>query len=198
MATVTSLSDGGSIWFDATDEFDGPEEFSLDTSPLEVGTVDCQIASIDGQSNSHYSEEASDTDEEDAHPSFAISEHQVTVGVQQVVHRTSLPSGPVADEGSLFAVFKKNVGKVLSIHRIITYTELTLVFFGQDLSSIAFPVTFNEPLTLLQRTAEEVEYYDLLHEASQTQDPIERMCYVAAFAISGYAHTRHRSSRKGL
>lgn len=70
--------------------------------------------------------------------------------------------------------------------------------FGQDLSSIAFPVTFNEPLSLLQRTAEEVEYYDLLSEASQTQDPVERMCYVAAFAVSGYAHTRHRSSRKGL
>jgi hypothetical protein len=69
---------------------------------------------------------------------------------------------------------------------------------GKDLASIAFPVTFNEPLTLLQRTAEEVEYYHLLHEASQTQDPVERMCYVAAFAVSGYAHTRHRSSRKGL
>jgi oxysterol-binding protein-related protein 3/6/7 len=63
---------------------------------------------------------------------------------------------------------------------------------------VAFPVTFNEPLTLLQRTAEEVEYYDLLREASKSQDPVERMCYVAAFAASGYAHTRHRSSRKGL
>ena len=59
-------------------------------------------------------------------------------------------------------------------------------------------MTFNEPLTLLQRTGEEVEYYHLLNEASQTQDPVERMCYVAAFAVSGYAHTRHRSSRKGL
>jgi hypothetical protein len=63
---------------------------------------------------------------------------------------------------------------------------------------VAFPVTFNEPLTLLQRSAEEVEYYDLLREAAQSQDPVERMCYVAAFAVSGYAHTRHRSSRKGL
>lgn len=68
----------------------------------------------------------------------------------------------------------------------------------KDLASIAFPVTFNEPLTLLQRTAEEVEYYHLLDDASQIQDPVERMCYVAAFAVSGYAHTRHRSSRKGL
>ncbi|KAF8273796.1 Oxysterol-binding protein-domain-containing protein [Lactarius quietus] len=178
-STVTSLSDSGSVWFDATDEYDGPEEFFIDTPPLGAGAVDCQIAGTDGQSNSHDYEEASDTDEEeDARLSLALSEHQVTVGVQQVAHRTSLPSGPVADEGSLFAVFKKNVGK--------------------DLSSIAFPVTFNEPLTLLQRTAEEVEYYDILREASQTQDAVERMCYVAAFAVSGYAHTRYRSSRKGF
>jgi oxysterol-binding protein-related protein 3/6/7 len=59
-------------------------------------------------------------------------------------------------------------------------------------------VTFNEPITLLQRKAEEAEYHHLLHEASQTPDPVERMCYVAAFAVSGYAHTQHRSSRKGL
>jgi len=69
---------------------------------------------------------------------------------------------------------------------------------GKDLASISFPLTFNEPLTALQRAAEEVEYYDLLREASQTQDPVERICFVAAFAVSGYAHTRHRSSRKGL
>lgn len=63
---------------------------------------------------------------------------------------------------------------------------------------MAFPVTFNEPLTLLQRAAEEVEYFDLLTEAARSDDPVERLCYVAAFAVSAYAHTRHRSSRKGL
>ena len=116
-STVTSLSDSGSIWFDATDEYDGPEEFFIDSQPLEAGVADCQIASIDGQSNSHDCEEASDTDEEqDARPSLAVSEPRVAVGLQQIAHRTSLPSGPVADEGSLFAVFKKNVGKVLSVH----------------------------------------------------------------------------------
>ena len=115
---VASLSDSGSIWFDATDEFDGPEEFFLDAPPIEAGVADCQIASIDGQYNSQDCEGASDTDEEEGRRlSLAVGEHQVAVGVQQVAHRTSLPSGPVADEGSLFAVFKKNVGKVLSTTR---------------------------------------------------------------------------------
>ncbi|KAI0271494.1 Oxysterol-binding protein-domain-containing protein [Gloeopeniophorella convolvens] len=182
MSTVTSLSDSGSIWYDAVDEPEGAEEFFLETPPLEAGATENRMNVFDeqlSQSTSHDSE-ASDTDEDEdeVRRSLAIGEHEATIGQQEITHRSTLPSGPVADEGSLFAVFKKNVGK--------------------DLSSIAFPVTFNEPLTLLQRTAEEVEYYDLLREASQTQDPIERMCYVAAFAVSGYAHTRHRSSRKGF
>jgi hypothetical protein len=178
-STVTSLSDGGSIWFDAADEPDGAEEFILDPPLLEAGAPEDRIPVLNGQSTSNASEESDTDDEEEvARFSLAVSDRIVKAGAQQVTHRTSLPSGPVAGEGSLFAVFKKNVGK--------------------DLASIAFPVTFNEPLTLLQRTAEEVEYYHLLNEASQTQDPVERMCYVAAFAVSGYAHTRHRSSRKGF
>jgi hypothetical protein len=59
-------------------------------------------------------------------------------------------------------------------------------------------VSFNEPLTLLQRAAEEVEYYDLLAQAAAATDPIERLGFVAAFAVSSYAHTRYRSGRKGL
>lgn len=63
---------------------------------------------------------------------------------------------------------------------------------------MALPVTFNEPLTLLQRAAEELEYFDLLTQAAQTTDPVDRICYVATFAVSSYAHTRFRSGRKGL
>jgi hypothetical protein len=70
--------------------------------------------------------------------------------------------------------------------------------FPQDLSTIQFPITFNEPLTLLQRAAEEVEYYELLNLAAAATDPVDRLSYVAAFAVSSYAHTRHRSGRKGL
>ena len=51
---------------------------------------------------------------------------------------------------------------------------------------------------MLQRAAEEVEYYQLLNEAARTTNPVGRMAYVAAFAISSYAHTRHRTGRKGL
>ena len=32
----------------------------------------------------------------------------------------------------------------------------------KDMSTISFDVTFNEPISLLQKLAEEVEYFDLL------------------------------------
>lgn len=114
-ASTVTLSDGGSIWFDAVDEPDGAEEFILDPPHSEPGAPEDRIPVLDGQSTSNASEE-SDTDDEAevARLSLAISDRVVKAGAQQPTHRTSLPSGPVADEGSLFAVFKKNVGKVHS------------------------------------------------------------------------------------
>ncbi|XP_057717449.1 oxysterol-binding protein-related protein 7-like [Corythoichthys intestinalis] len=58
---------------------------------------------------------------------------------------------------------------------------------GKDLSRVSMPVALNEPLSLLQRVSEELEYADLLDMANHIDDPYERMVYVAAFAISGYA-----------
>nr|XP_046272160.1 oxysterol-binding protein-related protein 7-like isoform X2 [Scatophagus argus] len=58
---------------------------------------------------------------------------------------------------------------------------------GKDLSRVSMPVALNEPLSLLQRVSEELEYSELLDIANHTDDPYERMVYVAAFSISGYA-----------
>ena len=46
--------------------------------------------------------------------------------------------------------------------------------------------------------AEELEYFDLLQQAVSSEDPVERLCFVSAFAVSAYASTKHRSGRKGL
>jgi hypothetical protein len=68
----------------------------------------------------------------------------------------------------------------------------------QDLSQVVMPVSFNEPLTMLERAAEEFEYFELLQQAAQTTNEVERLCYIAAFAVSGYAGTKNRSGRKSL
>ncbi|KAM4535181.1 oxysterol-binding protein-related protein 6-like [Fundulus diaphanus] len=67
---------------------------------------------------------------------------------------------------------------------------------GKDLSRVSMPVALNEPLSLLQRLSEELEYSDLLDIANNTDDPYQRMVYVAAFSISGYAWASWRNRYK--
>ncbi|XP_039662891.1 oxysterol-binding protein-related protein 3 isoform X2 [Perca fluviatilis] len=67
---------------------------------------------------------------------------------------------------------------------------------GKDLSKVAMPVQLNEPLNTLQRLCEELEYSELLDKAANTQDPFERMVYVATFVVSGYASSYYRTGGK--
>lgn len=169
--SMSSLSDSAhNEWFDA--EEDLGEEFFLD-----VPKADEEREPVVPQSETSSLIQTVSSDEEEHSPPL-VHDTDPLVNASQVVRRTRLPSGPIGDEGSLFAILKNNVGK--------------------DLSTIAFPVSFNEPLTLLQRTAEELEYYNLLHQATEAKDPTQRLCFVAAFAVSGYAHTRYRTGRKGF
>ncbi|KAF5377565.1 hypothetical protein D9615_005220 [Tricholomella constricta] len=176
---ATTISDSVYEWFDA---LDGAEEFVMDVQVTPEGTEQPSRI-LTNESRSSLQETSSiDTDiEEDGYVDYqpgTPTSAQPIPDALQVKRRTQLPSSPVGDEGSLFAILKKNVGK--------------------DLSTITFPVTFNEPLTLLQRAAEEAEYYSVLDEAARANNSIDRICYVAAFAVSSYAHTRHRSGRKGF
>ncbi|KAI9536555.1 Oxysterol-binding protein- protein 3 [Dissostichus eleginoides] len=67
---------------------------------------------------------------------------------------------------------------------------------GKDLSKVAMPVQLNEPLNALQRLCEELEYSELLDSAANTQDPFERMVYIATFVVSGYASSYYRTGGK--
>ncbi|TNY22568.1 Oxysterol-binding protein-domain-containing protein [Rhodotorula diobovata] len=95
---------------------------------------------------------------------------------RDVQRRSQLPAPVSGDEFSMLSMLRKNVGK--------------------DLSTISFPVTMNEPLSALQRLAEELEYSELLDRAAQCSDPIERLTLVAVWAVSGASSNKHRSSRK--
>ncbi|KAJ7139866.1 Oxysterol-binding protein-domain-containing protein [Mycena epipterygia] len=176
---TTTTSESTNEWFDADSINDGAEEFVLDIPPAQLDSRQpSKIISNDSRSSLGRSSVDTDIVGEPSRAPSESSTADPNHGAVQITRRTHLPAPPVGDEGSLFTILKKNVGK--------------------DLSTIAFPITFNEPLTLLQRTAEEVEYYELLDLAAAAADPIERLCYAAAFAVSSYAHTRHRSGRKGF
>ncbi|PJF18596.1 Oxysterol-binding C2F12.05c-like protein [Paramicrosporidium saccamoebae] len=66
---------------------------------------------------------------------------------------------------------------------------------GKDLTRIPVPVNFSEPLSMLQRLCEDLEYADLLYMASTAEDPLMRLQYVAAFAVSPYSSTDGRVSK---
>lgn len=70
---------------------------------------------------------------------------------------------------------------------------------GKDLSSISMPVSSNEPISLLQRVSEILEYSTLLDDATKNaKSSIERLIYVTAFAISNLssARVKERAIRK--
>jgi oxysterol-binding protein-related protein 3/6/7 len=63
---------------------------------------------------------------------------------------------------------------------------------GKDLSTISMPVSSNEPISLLQRCAESLEYASLLDIASQLPDVTQRLLRVTAFAVSYFSNGRSR------
>ncbi|KAJ1722146.1 Oxysterol-binding protein 3 [Coemansia erecta] len=90
--------------------------------------------------------------------------------------RTRLPAETCAANVSLISILRKNVGK--------------------DLSSIAMPLVMNEPINALQSLCEELMYQRLLEIASEQSDSMDRLMYVAAFAISALSSKKPRAERK--
>ncbi|XP_067117472.1 oxysterol-binding protein 1-like isoform X1 [Osmerus mordax] len=66
---------------------------------------------------------------------------------------------------------------------------------GKELSKIPMPVNFNEPISMLQRLSEDLEYHELLDKAAKCQSSLEQLCYVAAFSVSSYSTTVHRTGK---
>ncbi|XP_028282760.1 oxysterol-binding protein-related protein 2-like isoform X2 [Parambassis ranga] len=91
-------------------------------------------------------------------------------------HRTSLPTPMFSrNDVSIWSILKKCV--------------------GMELSKIAMPVVFNEPLSFLQRLTEYMEHTYLIHQANATTDSVERMKCVAAFAVSAVASQWERTGK---
>jgi len=98
--------------------------------------------------------------------------------LQPVQYRKTVPC-PTVSPPSLIGFLRKNVGK--------------------DLSTISMPVSANEPISLLQKVAEQMEYSSLLDAAASPSLPsLHRLLHVAAFAVSSFAALRikERALRK--
>lgn len=91
------------------------------------------------------------------------------------VARTRLPTIGPREKLNIWSIVKDSIGK--------------------DLSKISIPVVLNEPLSFVQRLAEDVEYSELFDKAAETPDPYERLMYVAAGVVSHYSSTLGRVNK---
>ncbi|KAM4688494.1 oxysterol-binding protein-related protein 3 isoform 1-T1 [Discoglossus pictus] len=154
---------------DSISEFYDAQEVLLSSSSSEVSDDDSYVSDI------------SDNISEDNLSNDIDNERQSLDGMTTVdgclKHRSCLPAPcPNTSNISLWNILRNNIGK--------------------DLSKVSMPVQLNEPLNTLQRLCEELEYSQLLNKAAQTQDPFERMVYVASFAVSAYASSFYRAGSK--
>jgi hypothetical protein len=96
----------------------------------------------------------------------------------ETVKRRATIAAPKVSPPSLIGFLRKNVGK--------------------DLSTIAMPVSANEPTSLLQRVSEQMEYSELLDAAANTNDATMRILNISAFALSVFSNSRikERAIRK--
>jgi hypothetical protein len=101
----TNTSD--SLWFDAPEFDDGPEEFLLESTGADDHGPDSRV--IDSIDREDANSVDTDIEGEETPKREPVG---LPLDPLQVVRRVQIPSLPPADEGSLFAVLKKNVGKV--------------------------------------------------------------------------------------
>ncbi|XP_060680573.1 oxysterol-binding protein-related protein 3 isoform X1 [Hemiscyllium ocellatum] len=151
--------------------FDAQEVLlSASSSENEASDDDSYVSDIsDNVSEDNLSTDA-ETNAQNTCPAQNGTSHNVR-------RRSCLPApGPTNSNISLWNILRNNIGK--------------------DLSKVSMPVQLNEPVNTLQRLCEELEYSELLDTASQTDDPFERMVFVAAFAVSAYASSYYRAGSK--
>ncbi|CAF0745509.1 unnamed protein product [Adineta steineri] len=150
--------------------YDAPEALNiyLDETKDDMGKISDSEASSDGDDENH----PGDIDRQ-------LSVPPQLKPPKMKWRRSSLPaSAPDTANVGLWNIMRKAIGK--------------------DLSRIALPVILNEPLGLLQKLCEEMEYSDLLDRASQTDDMHLRLVYVATFIVSTYSANYYRTGRKNF
>ena len=137
--SVATISDSFVEWFDAVD--DGPEEFIIDDTNA-ASEPPSRMLSVVNDASADNSSIDTDYEEALAIPTVEPTDDSVLVGQAHVVRRTQLPTLPPADEGSLFAILKKNVGKVCAFCYNIFQYRHTYMYLHIGLIFNYFPSVF--------------------------------------------------------
>ncbi|KAG0051627.1 Oxysterol-binding protein- protein 3 [Gryganskiella cystojenkinii] len=170
---TSSIHTASDVFYDAMDE--GVLTANMSSQDLS----DLEGTGFDDDNDDNSSDEEDEFVDGESHPAPQEARPaKIKSALEEgpVVRRSTLPAPVSGEDISLLSILRKNVGK--------------------DLSTVAMPVSLNEPINVLQRLCEELEYSELLDKAASLSDSLERMVYVAAFAVSGYAGSQWRAGRK--
>lgn len=112
---------------------------------------------------------------------MSISKTPNSIVPKSTGKRTTLPAVcPDNSHVGLMAILYNNIGKQTAAfflwkHNRFTNSTVSSTFSGKDLARVSMPAALNEPVNLLQRLCEELEYSELLDTANNTADPYQRM-----------------------
>ncbi|KAM9343472.1 oxysterol-binding protein-related protein 2-like isoform 2-T2 [Pholidichthys leucotaenia] len=113
----------------------------------------------------------------------------------EVSFKDALVSGSCASQQNGVWERRKTLPAVMISRNNFSVWSILKKCIGMELSKIAMPVEFNEPLSFLQRFSEYMEHTHLIHQACSLSDSIERMKVVAAFAVSAVASQWERTGK---
>ncbi|RKP38806.1 Oxysterol-binding protein-domain-containing protein [Dimargaris cristalligena] len=91
--------------------------------------------------------------------------------------------------------FRTELGPGCDKPPAISFWSILKNSIGKDLTKISMPVVFNEPNSMLQRMAEDMEYSELLDMAVRHSHSSERILFVTAWAMSNYSSTMGRIAK---
>ncbi|CCK72533.1 uncharacterized protein KNAG_0K01700 [Huiozyma naganishii CBS 8797] len=141
----------------------------------------------------------------------AVSTHEPVAANKESGSKQLVPKHPVGltksqkekelflwKEGS-FLGYEDGVRKRLRLSqddrpKVSLWTVLKSMI-GKDMTRMTLPVVFNEPTSLLQRVAEDLEFSNLLDDAATFPDSTLRLLYVSIFTASCYASTVDRIAK---
>lgn len=165
-SSTTSLA--SDHYFDALERFEGTVDYEEYTAESD-------------ESEDFFEEEVSSSEEEEEVKEASTRtslkrDLEMSEQLSRTLQRRKVLARPISEGStSLFSFLRQNLGK--------------------DLSKISMPVHFNEPLSVLQRLAEELEYCELLDMAVPLEHSMDRLLYASLFAISGYTSSVKRTRK---
>lgn len=188
-ASVTSFSE----FYDANDYLDANDSGVV---IMEHSAQGKKLASEDEADEVGEEDEASSSDsdiESDELPAPSVSVRE-TAGESDHKHEVDLYPLPLEP-------IERNFDIPIADHEPPSLLSFVRKNVGKDLSTLSMPVDMNEPVTILQKYSEMLEYSDMIDNALQgsyPEDSCELILRIATFALTYLSGMRKkiRSSRK--